>query len=150
MTSIEIMTKLIVLRASYSDIILITSITNKALQRYGESQRLRKEQAEKRTSGKSNSQKVEGKLVASSEIPLESIGKARVIMAREQVYCSNVETEPFLIFLLVEGDIRWISIYSHWRTPRTTDVASQSQAIHHSGQRLVWRGSFLCLYWFNS
>jgi len=97
MTSIEIMTKLIVLRASYSDIILITSITNKALQRYGESQRIRKEQNEKRTAGKSNSQKVEGTMVASSKIPLESIGKARVIMAREQVNFSNVETEPFLI-----------------------------------------------------
>ncbi len=97
MTSIEIMTKLIVLRASYSDIILITSITNKALQRYGEPQRIRNEQNEKRTSGKTNSQKIEGAMVTSSKIPLESIGKARVLMAREQVDCSNVETEPFLI-----------------------------------------------------
>lgn len=95
MTSIEIVVKLIVLRASYSDVILITSITNKALQRYGDSQKIRNEKNEKRvSSGKATLQNIEGVTahpIASSKLQLQPIGKARVLMAREQVDFFKVE-----------------------------------------------------------
>jgi vacuolar protein sorting-associated protein 13A/C len=94
MTNIEIMAKPIVLRASYRDINLIMSITNKAVQRYGDSQRTRTVQENE---ANSNSDGVNVKKIdiattqanSSGNRETQYVGNARVLMTKEQVNPSN-------------------------------------------------------------
>lgn len=90
MTNIEIMAKPIVLRASYRDISLIMSITNKAIERYGDSQRTRilQEGETNSNSDRAIVRKIDvtttqGTL--SGNIETQYVGKARVLMTKEQV-----------------------------------------------------------------
>jgi len=89
MTSIEIMMKPIVFRASYPDINLITSITNTALGRYNESQQPQKDMGEDGhlSSDHTTSTQRHGVVAtqATSSSLSRSVGKARVLMTREQV-----------------------------------------------------------------
>jgi vacuolar protein sorting-associated protein 13A/C len=94
MTNVEIMTKSIVLRASYRDINLIMSIINKALERYGNSQRTRTAQ-ENETNSISDKAIVKKLDLAttqttpSGKIETQYVGNARVLMTKEQVNFSN-------------------------------------------------------------
>ncbi|KAF9478514.1 vacuolar protein sorting-associated protein 13 [Pholiota conissans] len=84
MTNMEIATKPIVFRASYRDINLITSIINKAIERYGHSQ----ESLNKQKQVKDHH--IRGPVLQESSPAfepshLQSIGKARVLMSTEQL-----------------------------------------------------------------
>ena len=89
MTSIEIMMKPIVFRASYRDINLITSIANTALGRYNQSQQPQKSTGEEghasdRIDTTTQRHGVVAMQATSSSLP-RSVGMARVLMTKEQV-----------------------------------------------------------------
>lgn len=92
MTNIEIVSKPIVFRASYRDLNLITSIINKAIERYGHSQQSLKDQkqdelkATQRTVSE-NREVNEPKSLASTQTWTEgqSVVRARVLMSKELV-----------------------------------------------------------------
>ncbi|KAF8873711.1 vacuolar protein sorting-associated protein 13 [Gymnopilus junonius] len=85
MTNIEIVSKPIIFRASYRDLNLITSIINKAVERYGSSQQSLKDQkqdesesTQKTVSENENLHRMEG----------QSVGSARVLMSKELLKAS--------------------------------------------------------------
>ena len=90
MTNIEVTAKPIVLRASYRDINLIMSIANKAIERYGDSQRTRTGQ-DHETNANSDGAIINEFDVAttqttsSGKIMTQHFGKAKVLMTKEQV-----------------------------------------------------------------
>ena len=88
MTNIEVVAKPIVFRASYRDINLITSIVNKAIEKYGISQEMLTNQKQDDFQSQqkliSNPHEVVATL-PSSYARSRSIGKARVLMTKEQV-----------------------------------------------------------------
>ena len=96
MTNIEISARPIVFRASYRDITMITSILNKAIERYGRSQESLKQQKEEdgkpmENSGLRQPVKDKGLSSKSDQSHLRSKGGARVLMSKEQVspiFCS--------------------------------------------------------------
>jgi len=82
MTNIEVVAKPLVFRASFRDINLITSIINKAIEKYGISQEMLTNQKQ------DDSQSQQKSIPAprdSSYNHSQSIGKARVLMTKEQV-----------------------------------------------------------------
>ena len=84
MTNMEIATKPIVFRASYRDINLITSIINKAIDRYGHSQESLNKQ--KQVKDHYIREPVPHESSPAFDLShLQSIGKARVLMSTEQV-----------------------------------------------------------------
>lgn len=88
MTNIEISARPIVFRASYRDITMITSILNKAVERYGHSQESLKQQKEgdikpMDSANTERSVKDVGLLSKSNQSHLQS--KARALMSKEQV-----------------------------------------------------------------
>jgi vacuolar protein sorting-associated protein 13A/C len=90
MTNVEVVAKPIVFRASYRDINLITSIVNKAIERYGISQAtlMTQKQNDFKSQGgtTSNSHEIVAPLSSShSHSQSQSVGKARVLMTKEQV-----------------------------------------------------------------
>ena len=82
MTNIEIGAKPITFRASYRDINLITSIVNKAIEGYGNSQQSRTQRNEE--SNSSRNPETSAKPTTSDQ-PLQ-YGKARVLLTKEQVF----------------------------------------------------------------
>jgi len=101
MTSIEIMMKPIVLRASYRDINLITSITNTALGRYNQSQQPQGEDSHA-SSDRANTTTQSHGVVATQAISSSlsrSVGMARVLMTKEQVTFIQYNPNYFQIFL---------------------------------------------------
>jgi vacuolar protein sorting-associated protein 13A/C len=92
MTNIEIGVKPITFRASYRDINLITSIVNKAIEGYGNSQQFPTQRNE-------DSRKPEMGVIKSTTVN-QSLqdGKAQVLVSKEQVF---VEQEPTIIFALI-------------------------------------------------
>lgn len=96
MTNIELTAKPIVLRASYRDINLIMSITNKAIERYGDSQRTRPG-PETETNSSSDRAVVKqldvatSRATSSGHLETQYVGNARVLMTKEQV-------DPFNLF----------------------------------------------------
>lgn len=90
MTSIEITAKPIVFRASYRDINLITSIVNKAIELYGNSQ-----PAAAPSQDKPASQYITvASGAATSAVSNPASGKANIVMSKEQVtpllYCPRL------------------------------------------------------------
>ncbi len=90
MTNIEISARPIVFRASYRDITMITSILNKAIERYGRSQESLKQQKEEDGKPMENSslrQPVKDQELSSKsdQSHLRFKGGARVLMSKEQV-----------------------------------------------------------------
>ncbi|KAF8974033.1 vacuolar protein sorting-associated protein 13 [Flammula alnicola] len=90
MTNIEIVAKPIVFRASYRDINLITSIVNKAIERYGHSQEslMKQEKNADKNLNRAGSGYREVDTALSSthnRSRTQSIGKARVLMSKEQM-----------------------------------------------------------------
>jgi vacuolar protein sorting-associated protein 13A/C len=88
MTNIEVVAKPIVFRASYRDINLITSIINKAIEKYGISQEMLMNQ--KQDDFQSQQKSISGPHEIDATLPSSynhsrSIGKARVLMTKEQV-----------------------------------------------------------------
>jgi len=100
MTNIEIAAKPIVFRASYRDINLITSIVNKAIEKYGESQQRIKQQADSQlaTTTSPDREVIATVTTSSSKSRSQSIGKARVLMTKEQASC---RTWPHLFAVLM-------------------------------------------------
>ena len=99
MTNIEIGVKPITFRASYRDINLITSIVNKAIEGYGNSQQSSTQHNEDVLKSNS-SQKPEMGVVKSTTTVNKSLqdGKAQVLVSKEQVF---VEQEPMIISALI-------------------------------------------------
>lgn len=94
MTNIEITAKPIVLRASYRDINLIMSITNKAIERYGDSQRTRTGQDHETNVNSSKAVINEfdvatTRATSSGNIVTQHLGNAKVLMTKEQVSPPN-------------------------------------------------------------
>lgn len=86
MTSIEVGAKPITFRASYRDINLITSIVNKAIEGYGNSQQSLTNQS-KDVSQSNSSQNPEMSVVKSTNLgKSRQDGKARVSLSKEQVF----------------------------------------------------------------
>ncbi|KAL0951191.1 hypothetical protein HGRIS_007919 [Hohenbuehelia grisea] len=87
MMSIEISSRPIVLRASYRDIMVITSITNKAIAMYGDSQQTNQAQAADQLSPPSlyRGPSSQGQLTKSDQSGPHPIGKAKVITSKEQL-----------------------------------------------------------------
>lgn len=93
MTSIDITSKPIVFRASYRDIQLIMTITNKALAAYNQSsQRASTAQEQASSKGRpsvraasSSGQAVSRKSIARRSGQVPTVGRARVITSKEQV-----------------------------------------------------------------
>jgi len=118
MTNIEIAAKPIVFRASYRDINLITSIVNKAIEKYGESQQRIKQQADSQlaTTASPDHDIIATITTSSSKSRSQSIGKARVLMTKEQ---ASRRTQFHLFYCThnpkVEGIIRWLQTRSYWR-----------------------------------
>jgi vacuolar protein sorting-associated protein 13A/C len=83
MTSIEITAKPIVFRASYRDINLITSIVNKAIELYSNSQ-----PAGPSSQDKPASQYMTVTSGAASAVSKAASGKANIVMSKEQVNVS--------------------------------------------------------------
>lgn len=98
MTNIEIGAKPITFRASYRDINLITSIVNKAIERYGDSQQSPTQHNEDVLRSNS-SRKPEMSVIKTTTFnqALQD-GKAQVLVSKEQVF---VEQEPTIIFALI-------------------------------------------------
>jgi len=92
MTNIEISAKPIVFRASYRDINLITSIVNKAIERYGESQNRAGQQGQslqsKNLAPSQNTEPSAHFATSTSRSRAQSLGKARVLMTKEQLKAS--------------------------------------------------------------
>ncbi|PFH54473.1 hypothetical protein AMATHDRAFT_72271 [Amanita thiersii Skay4041] len=82
MTSIEIFTKAVTVRASYRDVMLISSIVTKAIEMYGKSQNSNTAQS----TALSQSVRPNGRKASFG--PRSSTGKARVVMTKEQLKCS--------------------------------------------------------------
>jgi len=96
-TNIELFSKPIVFRASYRDINLITSIVNKAIERYGSSQQSLANV--KKSSGASQEIERSGNQIPASQRsgsnPAQSTGKARVSMSKELVsFLQNQKKNP--------------------------------------------------------
>jgi vacuolar protein sorting-associated protein 13A/C len=102
MTNIEVVAKPIVFRASYRDINLITSIVNKAIEKYGISQEMLMNQKQ------DDFQSQQKSILSPPEIDASyhrsrSIGKARVLMTKEQVssiVCLTILNSIHFIFLV--------------------------------------------------
>ena len=94
MTNIEIGVKPITFRASYRDINLITSIVNKAIEGYGNSQ----QSPTHRNEDSNSSQKLEMGVIKSTTVNQSPQGKAQVLVSKEQVF---TEQEPTIIFALI-------------------------------------------------
>ncbi|KIM48205.1 hypothetical protein M413DRAFT_439924 [Hebeloma cylindrosporum] len=85
-TNIEVVAKPIVFRASFRDINLITSIVNKAIEKYGISQEMLMNQKE--DDFQSQQKSISGPHGTSATLPTNrsrSFGKARVLMTKEQL-----------------------------------------------------------------
>lgn len=96
MTSIEIVTKPVVLRASYRDINLIMTIVNKAIELYGKTIQSAAPVPEPQatTVSKVSRAKLRGTLRPSSQV----IGNAKVVTTKEQVcFVRIVETRKFIL-----------------------------------------------------
>ena len=87
LTSMEISAKPLVFRASYRDIKLITSIVNKAIELYSKSQRSNTTGDEANAVESLTGKTLEGQSSKSfaSKFRSHPIGKARVLMSKEQV-----------------------------------------------------------------
>ena len=88
MTNIEVVAKPLVFRASFRDINLITSIINKAIEKYGISQEMLTNQKQDDSQSQQKSipaPREIGATLPSSYNHSQSIGKARVLMTKEQV-----------------------------------------------------------------
>jgi len=87
MTNVEVMAKPIVFRASYRDINLIMSIVNKAIERYGISQEtlMNQKQNDFKSQEKTDLHKIGALSSSYNRSQLQSAGKARVLMTKEQV-----------------------------------------------------------------
>ena len=98
MTNIEIGAKPITFRASYRDINLITSIVNKAIEGYGNSQQSPTQYNEDDL--KSNSLRKPEMGVIKSTTVNQSLqdGKTQVLVSKEQVF---VEHEPTIVLALI-------------------------------------------------
>lgn len=92
MTNIEIGIKPITFRASYRDINLITSIVNKAIEGYGNSQ----QSPTQRNEDSNSSQK--GVIKSTTVNQSSQDSKAQVLVSKEQVF---TEQEPTIIFALI-------------------------------------------------
>ena len=106
MTNIEVGAKPITFRASYRDINLITSIVNKAIEGYGNSQ----QSPNNEDVLKSNSSRKPEMSVVKSTTFNQSLqdGKAQVLVSKEQVFVEQDLTIIFaLIIFTVERIIRW-------------------------------------------
>lgn len=88
MTNIEVVAKPIVFRASYRDINLITSIVNKAIEKYSISQEMlmnqKQDDFQSQRKSITNPHEIDS-MLPSSYNRSRSIGKARVLMTKEQV-----------------------------------------------------------------
>ena len=87
MTNIEVGAKPITFRASYRDINLISSIVNKAVEGYGNSQQSHTKHNE--DVAQSNSSNREMSVIKSTTLELDQSrqhGKARVLVSKEQVF----------------------------------------------------------------
>ena len=98
MTNIEIGVKPITFRASYRDINLITSIVNKAIEGYGNSQQSPTQHNEDVL--KSNSSRKPEMDIIESSTANQSLqdGKAQVLVSKEQVF---VKQASMIIFALI-------------------------------------------------
>lgn len=87
MISMEVSVKPIVFRASYRDIKLITSIVNKAIELYGDSQTLNVAGGKANAIDSLASKPLEGESSKSfpSKSRSHSIGSARILISKEQV-----------------------------------------------------------------
>lgn len=85
MTNIEINAKPIVFRASYRDIMLISSIVNKALELSGSKTPPAEPKLQSRPSRISASKKSSSKMTTTKS--QKSVGKARVVTSKEQASC---------------------------------------------------------------
>jgi vacuolar protein sorting-associated protein 13A/C len=101
MTNIEIGAKPITFRASYRDINLITSIVNKAIEGYGNSQQ--SSQHNEDVLQPNSSRKHEMSVIKSSTLNRSlQDGKAQVLVSKEQVFVEQNLTIIFsLIFALI-------------------------------------------------
>jgi len=100
MTNVEVMAKPIVFRASYRDINLITSIVNKAIERYGISQEtlMNQKQNDFKSQEKMNPHEMGGTFSSSyNRSQSQPAGKARVLMVKEQVSSDGWLTKLNLI-----------------------------------------------------
>ena len=105
MTNIEIGIKPITFRASYRDINLITSIVNKAIEGYGNSQQSPTQHNEDVL--KSNSSRnLETGIIRSTTVNQSlQVGKAQVLVSKEQVF---VKQEATIIFALIISTVERI------------------------------------------
>ena len=96
MTNIEIGAKPITFRASYRDINLITSIVNKAIEGYGNSQQSPTQHNED-VSQPNSSQQPEMSVIKSTTFN-QSLqdGKAQVLVSKEQVFVSSTRRQSLL------------------------------------------------------
>ena len=89
MTNIEVGAKPITFRASYRDINLITSIMNKAVEGYGNSQQSSIKHGED-VSQSNSSRNCEMSVIKSTSLDQSrQHGKARVLMSKEQVFVNR-------------------------------------------------------------
>lgn len=93
MTNIEIVTKPIVFRASYRDINLITSIINRAIERYGRSQESLSKQKVDDVQNADHQDMIPALSSTYDRSRSQSVGKARVLMSKEQVSNAYVDTK---------------------------------------------------------
>jgi len=104
LTSIEITAKPIVFRASYRDINLITAIINKAIELSNKAQERPKDERDGSLKDKTMSLQPAKTKAAISQISKgnakHSVGKARVIVSKEQVRRTAILT--FIAYLLVD------------------------------------------------
>jgi vacuolar protein sorting-associated protein 13A/C len=95
MKNIEIVTKPIVFRASYRDINLITSIINRAIERYGQSQESLSKQKVDNIQNADHQDILPALSSTYDRSRSQSVGKARVLMSKEQASNAYVDTKNF-------------------------------------------------------
>lgn len=88
MTGMEFAVKPIVFRASYRDIMLITTIATKALDLYGKSQNNARVASTKATLPYEGPSQTSRSNATRNDI--QTVGRARVLVSREQVYLEKI------------------------------------------------------------
>ncbi len=138
LTNIEIHSKNITFRASYRDIILITSILNRAMESYSHSQESRR--AEKGVKTDTSPTQINAR--KSLSIPT---GRARVTMIKEQVSNSLSNRALGSRDFEVELFHRWFLFIFNRGPVRTAIITLRGKAVHPRRARLVWRSKSLVI-----